>query len=218
MPTGSRRHTPDPKHNTSCGCTALWSIKAAADGEIGNADADGFVHLWCSLIPSDWYKRRDIPCWHLRFINNVFFMDVRNNSSVAVTHVRMRCRSRSRSRADTRGDTPCRSCSRRPPAALCGTNNNKSYKTLAAGPPRCQRLHVKWNPRSLFFRGHKLNCKHVEIQCLTEICKDKQMSVNVPFQLQCLSYVYWRFNFKIPWIAFGLRIASKTNPRIHLMS
>lgn len=41
--------------------------------------------------------------------------------------------------------------------------------------------------------------------------------VNVPFVLQCLSYVYWRFNFKIPWIVFGLSI-SLNNPQTHLVS
>lgn len=31
------------------------------------------------------------------------------------------------------------------------------------------------SPDSPRFGGQKLNCKHVKIQCLTEICKDKQM-------------------------------------------
>ncbi len=58
----------------------------------------------------------------------------------------------------------------------------------------------------------------MKIQCLTEICKDKQMWVNAPFRLQCLSSIYWKFNFKIPSIVFGLRFAPTTNPQTHLMS
>lgn len=170
--------------------------------------------------------KHDIYCWPFRLINNVYKAVLHsssvcfcvcscNNTLVVVTHIQERCRLQSYSCVDTQGDTPCRSYSHSSPVALCKINNKADR--LTAGAPHFKQLHVKWNSRS-FFWGHKLNCKHVEIQCLTERCKDKQMWVNVPFQLQCLSYIYWRFNFKIPWIVFGLRIALITNLQTHLMS
>ncbi len=143
-------------------------------------------------------------------------MDVCNNSLVAVAHIQARCRLQSHSCADTRGDTPCRFYSRWPPAAPC-KNKNKADRLS----PLVRHVSNGYMWSEILdppFWGHELNCKHVESQCLTEICKDKQMWVNVPFQLQCLSYMYWRFNFKIPWIVSGLRIVSITNPQSHLMS
>ena len=103
-----------------------------------------------------------------------------------MANIQVHCRLRSHSCADTQGDTPCRIYSWLPPAAPC--KNNKE-KALNAGLPHFKQLHVKWNSWSLF-RGQKLKCKHVETQCLTEICKDKQMWVNVPFQLQWSSSIF----------------------------
>lgn len=94
----------------------------------------------------------------------------------------------------------------------------KTNKTGAVTDPGhfLKRLHVRRGSPSPF-RGHKLNCKHPRIQYLTEICQDKQVWVNVPSRLRCLSQIFRRFRSKY-WIVFGLRVASKANPQTHLLS
>lgn len=56
--------------------------------------------------------------------------------------------------------------------------------------PLFKRLHVKW--RSPL----QLNCKALRTQYFAGLCQDKQMWVNVPVQLQCLSQIFQRFSSK----------------------
>lgn len=178
------------------------------------------AHLWCSLMPSDWHQ--NTHCWHFRFRNNVhkavlssvwgfnYFTDVCNNS----------CNTYRRPAGCSPIDALALGVTLHAGFIHDGLPRLPAKTITKLTDPRCWRTTfqtVTCEVKSPFW-GHELNCKHVEIQYLTEICEDKQMWVNVPFQLRCLSYIYWRFNGKKHRIVFGLRFASITNPRTHLMS
>lgn len=190
---------------TLFGCIALSSVRAAADGETSGADSSktDFVLLVCSHA----FDSKQLAQ------NMTFIIDIQ--SCFTTLDVCNDCRVMGKTHTGAlQVAVPfmCWHSGWHAKQVLFTIASRGSLQKTNNKTPRFKQLHVKWNfSSSPFFWGQELNCKHVQIQCLTEtlteICKDKQLSWMCHFSCTVCLPSTAGLTSKIPWIVFGLSVA-----------